>query len=227
MMKKLSLLLSVFFLTINLSARENPFYPSEAYTEELERIVEQEEMLPEEQAYVDEYQKKLKLSQYKNNIDKSIKKIVPVSSKKKVYTNNELDKKINKNTFNKDLEKDQIVYVKPRPDAIKLESESLVKKNIFTFLDISYNDNIFVIDSKQKLFRKIILEKEKKLVFDFYGKKNFYTIRDILNLKRFDKLTIGSHKRYGYFRVVLKLTNKIDSYDIENNDTKVEINYKN
>lgn len=241
-MKKLSLITVIFFCIINLNARENPFYATDVYEEELARIIEQDEILPQEQAYVNEYKKKLEeVKVPKNKTQSAIEKIVPILKTEKVYTKKELDKiikktkkqvenktkkLIKKELSKKTIEEKQVVYVKPRPDAIVPNIE-LLKKNLLPFIDLSYNNEQLNIITKGKLFRKFTLKKEKKIVLDFFGRKNFYTIREKLNLKNFENITVGSHKNSDYYRVVVKLNNKVEFYEIKYKNSVVNIRYKN
>lgn len=226
MKKTVILSLLIFSISLNLSARENPFRETQKYNEEL-RILELEE-----QSYIDEY---IKIAEGKKEKSKNS---IP---KKKSYSKDEVDKLINKTK--KQTQKEtkkiikeelktkiiveqptQIVYVKPRPDAIETEEEIITKnKNILPFVDISYNDNKMIISTKYKLIRKFALKKEKKLVFDFKARKEFYTKRDFLNTKNFKNIAIGSHKKYKYFRVVLKVNYNTNTYNINYNNKLVTI----
>lgn len=235
-MKKIVLSSLVFILFLQLNARENPFEETNAYEEEAARIIEQAETEEEAIAAIQEakYVKEIQ----ENKVDKAVKTLIPAlkeKPKEKTYSQKEVKKLIKKaqiqsevrakNLIKKELKKvetiepKQIVYVKPRADIIEEEKEEFKTQKILPFIDVMYNDDKITIDTKYKVLKKFAIDKENKIIIDYKAKINFYTKRMDLTSKNFLKIAVGNHKNKRYFRVVLKLPQKPDNYnvDYENN----------
>lgn len=233
-MKKLSFLLLSFCLSLNLSARENPFELTNAFEEEMGRIIElNESSLPheviQEEQYINEIQEKIE--------EKTTKKEeVQEKPKEIVYTKEEVDKLIQttktqaqqqaKMLIKKEIQKakvlepEQIVYVKPRADII---NEEFLTKEILPFVKIEFNDDKLMIDSKYSISKKFNLDKENKIVIDYKADENFFTKRENLQSKSFKKITVGNHQKENYFRVVLELNTNTSNFDVSYKDNLITI----
>jgi hypothetical protein len=234
-MKTLFLFTLTLLLTINLSARENPFEATNAYEEEEARIIEQNEIdenAINEQAYIKEMQQKMSSNmqnENKNKVEEAVKKLVPALKVEKTYTKKEVKrlikkaqkqsevkaKKILKEELSKtkSLPPEQIIYVKPRTDIV---GDSMMKSaKLLDFVTVSYNDDKLTIYSNDKLDRKFTLKNENKIIIDYKARKNFYTKRANLDSTNFKKLAIGNHKDEKFYRVVVKLAKDPSSYKVD------------
>ncbi len=90
-------------------------------------------------------------------------------------------------------------------------------------LNISFTNNTFFIYTKYKVYKKFVLKRERKIVFDFKAHVNFYTRRNVLNSENFKHLTIGSHKGGKYLRVVINVSKNPNSFNIGYSDKGVII----
>lgn len=92
---------------------------------------------------------------------------------------------------------------------------------ILPFVDISIKNDIITIqvDPKYTLLNQDILKPKRKLLFDFQGQKSFYTIRKKIESEDFTSLTVGTHRKENFFRVVIDLPEKVANY-IETVDSK-------
>ncbi len=124
-----------------------------------------------------------------------------------------------KNTQSKPKE---VVFVKPRLDVEEPMKEDTTL-NILPYLDVIYNDNKIDLKSKYKVSKKFSLPKENKLIIDFKAKVNFYTKRENLDSKNFEKIAVGNHKSKGFFRVVIKLNKKPSSYKVSYKNNLISI----
>jgi hypothetical protein len=87
------------------------------------------------------------------------------------------------------------------------------KYNLLPFVDIHITDDIMSIATKYKLKNYFILKSENRLIFDYFGKKRFYTKREILSShKDFKKITIGAHPEDYYFRIVIQAQDSVFKY---------------
>jgi len=119
----------------------------------------------------------------------------------------------------------------PLKDDAKTQKEAKVaSKSIKTglkFLSISYTDNkIDVISSKYKVFKKLDIEDENKIVFDFRANTNFKTRRFDLDHKYFKQIAVGNHESEGFFRVVVELKEPINKFESTYSDANVTVKYK-
>ncbi len=223
-MKSLTTLL-VLLLCTNLLARENPFVPTNAYKEEVARMIEINGLDPDYE--VELHQER----QYVNKIYKQINKTGVESEEKNVrsepvVTKNEVKKMIKEaqkksepKIIIKEIIKEpeqQIVYVKPRLDVT-------LQKKLLPFVKIEFDDDRIDIFSKYKVSKKITLPGKKKIVLDYMAKENFYTVRKTLESSNFPKIIVGNHKKENFFRVVVELAHMPENYDITYNDKKVSI----
>lgn len=138
---------------------------------------------------------------------------------------------------------DEIIYVKSRVKELNSSDTTMIKEenteeelpieNIHNlqalpFIFLTYSNNKMNINTKDyKVFRKLILEDEKKFIFDYKAKRtNFYSKRVNLLSETFKKISIGNHPKEDYFRVVIKVNSSINDYKIETNDSLVTISKK-
>jgi len=94
--------------------------------------------------------------------------------------------------------------------------------NLLSFIDIRIIKDTMKISTKYKLKNKFIIEKSNKIVFDYICRKKFNTHRNTLSThKDFKKITIGSHPKEHYFRVVIQTNKNVFNYmvDIYQNGT--------
>lgn len=244
-MKTIFLLTFTIILSMNLSARENPFEITNAYEEEAGRIIQLNETPQtvediQEAKYIKEMQEKMSnitsTDENKNKVEDAVNKIIPIIKETppvKTYSKKEVDSIIQKTKkqteqktkelVKKELSKTkisepvQVVYVKPRPDVS--EDDALMTKKLLSFLKIEFNDNKLIIHTDYKVSKKFSITKENKIIIDYKAKINFYTKRDDIDSSNFKKIAIGNHKSDGYFRVAIELIDKPSNYNVtyENN----------
>lgn len=243
-MKTLFLFTLTLILSLNLSARENPFAATNAYEEEAARIIESNEQdidTINDQEYIQEMQEKMSMipSENKNKVEKAVQILMPalktqkpIVKKPKTYSKNEVNKLIKKakketNQLIEEkiqkaaIEPTQIVYVKPRTD-VAVE-DPIKTKEILPFLTLNYNNKMLTLNSKYLVVKKFTIDNEKKLIIDYKAKVNFYTKREELKSKNYNKITVGNHKKERYFRVVLQLEEKPSKYTVTYKDKLITI----
>ena len=244
-MKTLFLFTLTIILSTNLSARENPFAVTDAYEEASARILEIDETpktleSAQEAQYIKEMQEKMSkvtsLDANKNKVEEKINKIAPLVKENpapKSYSKKEVDSMIKKTKsqteqktkeiVKKELSKTQaveptqVVYVKPRADVIN--DDELVSKKLLSFLKIDFNDNKLIIHTDYEVSKKFSIIRENKIIIDYKAEINFLTKKDDIDSRNYKKITIGNHKKEGYFRVAIELIDKPSKYDVkyENN----------
>ena len=244
-MKTLFLFTLTIILTTNLSARENPFAVTDAYEEASARILEIDETpktleAAQEAQYIKEMQEKMSkvtsLDANKNKVEEKINKIAPLVKENpapKSYSKKEVDSMIQKTKSQTEqktkeivkkelsktqaLEPTQVVYVKPRADVIN--DDELVSKKLLSFLKIDFNDNKLIIHTDYEVSKKFSIIRENKIIIDYKAEINFLTKKDDIDSRNYKKITIGNHKKEGYFRVAIELIDKPSKYDVkyENN----------
>ncbi|AXH10903.1 hypothetical protein CP960_04335 [Malaciobacter halophilus] len=230
-MKKISLFITLLILSSSLSARENPFEATQAYNEEVARLMEIEDSYPDEfenqeKVYIEEIQEKMKAnsinkdtkSMTKNELKKDsskltedkVKKLITQAQKKTVDETKKIVQELKKQ------EKEEIIYVKPRTDVA-------FEKEILPFLKLEYTNEKLQLHSKHNVFKKFTLPNQNKIILDFYAKENFYTKREDLNSTNFTKITVGNHKKDKFFRAVIELTDTPENYEVTYTDGQVTI----
>lgn len=244
-MKTLFLFTLTIILSTNLSARENPFAVTDAYEEASARILEIDETpktleSAQEAQYIKEMQEKMSkvtsLDANKNKVEEKINKIAPLVKENpapKSYSKKEVDSMIQKTKSQTEqktkeivkkelsktqaLEPTQVVYVKPRADVIN--DDELVSKKLLSFLKIDFNDNKLIIHTDYEVSKKFSIIRENKIIIDYKAEINFLTKKDDIDSRNYKKITIGNHKKEGYFRVAIELIDKPSKYDVkyENN----------
>ncbi len=238
-MKTLFLFALTIILASNINARENPFEMTDAYEEEIGKIVDMNESAVkksmEEAPYIKEMQEKMSnipTSENKHKVEQPIK---TPSAEEKTYSKKEVDsiiqktqkqneektKELVKKEVQKTAEPTQIVYVKPRTDVA--ENEALLTKNILPFIKFEFNDNKLVIHTEHKVTKKFSVPAENKLIIDFDAKIEFNTKIDTLESKSFKKVAIGNHKSEGFFRVAIELIDKPKKFNVDYKDNIITI----
>lgn len=226
-----NLFLYLLLITSTLIARENPFAPTDAYNEEVARMMEKDEQYPiefnnftkKDTKYEDmnssfkELEKKPKykitmVPMKKEEATKEIKKV----EKKKMPSTKKIVKEVSKPKV-----MEQIIYVKKRNDLPDVKKEY----NPLSFLNITYSNNEIKIQSdKYKVFKKFNLETKQKIILDFRASDvKFYTKRKNLNTTSFKNITIGNHKNERYFRVVISLNENPSNFNVTYTNNLVSI----
>ena len=239
-MKTLFLFALTIILTSNLNARENPFEMTDAYEEEIGKIVDMDEAAVkksmEEASYIKEMQEKMSnipTSENKHKVENATKSNQTIEEK--TYSKKELDtiiqktqkqteektKELVKKEVQKTTEPTQVVYVKPRTDLT--DDETLLTKNILPFIKLEFNDNKLIIKTTHKVTKKFSVPAENKLIIDYDAKIEFNTKTDTLESKNFKKVAVGNHKKEGYFRIAIELIDKPKKFDIEYKEDSIII----
>lgn len=244
-MKSIFLLSILIFISF---ARENPFVPTQEFEEEKSRLFEKFLNKNDQNIYIDD-------SLIKKEEPKVSTVTPPTIAPKKVDSTKDEPKKV-QSTVSQNVPKveekvlpkeepvqDKIALVKPQeepkatkePIAIKNDTKpkketTIASKSIKTglkFVNISYSDSTIDINSsKYKVFKKLDIEDENKIVFDFRAKTNFKTRRFDLDHKYFKQIAIGNHESEGFFRVVVELKEPISKFESTYSDAKVTVKYK-
>ncbi|MFY9074509.1 AMIN domain-containing protein [Malaciobacter mytili] len=227
-MKKISLFIALLILSSNLSARENPFEPTQTYNEEVARLMEIDESYPDEfdnqeKYYIKEIQDNMKANSINKDTkasnekkepevltEEKVKKLITQAQQKTVSETKKIVKEL------KELKPEEIIYVKPRTDVS-------YEKEILPFLKLEYTNEKLQLQSKYKVFKKFTLPNKNKMILDFYANENFYTIREDLNSTNFTKITVGNHKKDKFFRVVVELSDTPLNYEVTYDDNQVTI----
>ena len=156
-----TLSLSLLLIT-SLSARANPFIPTQEYMDAKNNLL------------------------YPQNIDDGDRTVKIIHNEKKP------------------LEEIIVKKVIPVKKTEKPKEIKTYKYNLLSFVNINIANDIMNIKTKYKLKKYFIFKQENKFVFDFVGKKRFYTKRETLSShKDFSRIIIGAHPEDYYFRVVV------------------------
>ena len=237
-MKTLFLFTLSIVLSMSLNARENPFMASDAYESELGKHIDEAAIKKamEESSYIKEMEEKMSGAD-KNKVETPTEKVaIP---EEKGYSKKEVDnllqktqkqneqkaKELVKKEVQKNTESNQVVYVKPRPDATEEESP-LLTKNILPFLKVEFNDNKLIIHTEHKVSKKFTVDKENKLIIDYAANIEFNTKKDELESKSFKRVALGNHKAEGFFRIAIELIDKPSKFDVDYKDDIITITKK-
>jgi hypothetical protein len=238
-MKTLFLFTLSIVLSLSLNARENPFMASDTYESELGKHVDEAAIKKamEESSYIKEMEEKMSGAD-KNKVESNSTEKVAVPEEKS-YSKKEVDnliqktqkqteqktKELVKKEVQKNGEPNQVVYVKPRPDATE-EENPLLTKNILPFLKVEFNDNKLIIHTEHKVSKKFTVEKENKLIIDYSANIEFNTKKDELESKSFKRIALGNHKSEGFFRVAVELIDKPTKFEVDYKDDIITITKK-
>ncbi len=202
-------------LVSTLSARSNPFVPTQTYIEEKESLVDPGEII--EPYNPSDRGRTIKIMPQEEPIQEIVVKKEPVIIEEvpavvepKLVLAIKETKKIEEIIFKEvshDCNTSKVAVV---PKEIKI-----YKYNLLDFVNIDITDDTMNIETDYKLKQQFILENENKIVFDFIGKKNFYTKRETLSSHEdFKKIVIGAHPENKYFRVVIQTQLDLKEYKI-------------
>ena len=183
--------LSIIF-TSTLNARLNPFIPTKTYLEEKDALLNVSPTVKKEEPII------------KVKEIETTKAIVPIKVKKPV------EEIILKEPLKLVVKDKNITKIVLKPREVKT-----YKYNLLPFVDIHITDDIMNLHTKYKLKKHFILKDENKLVFDYVGKKRFYTKRETLSSHNdFKKIIIGAHPENYYFRVVIQTQEDVSKYKV-------------
>lgn len=240
-MKTLFLFTSTIILTLCLNARENPFEITNTFVDEMGKQVSEAEMKKsmEESSFIKEMQDKMSGVTDKNKVENSSEKTTPAVPEEKAYSKKEVDnliqktqkqteqkaKEIAKKEVQKNIEPTQVVYVKPRPDVVE-EEGALVTKTLLPFIKVEFNDNKLIIHTDHKVSKKFSVDAENKLIIDYAATIEFNTKKDELESKSFKRVSLGNHKKEGFFRIAVELIDKPSKFDVDYKDDIITITKK-
>jgi hypothetical protein len=204
-------------LSLDLCARENPFEPTDTFIEIQKQYIITQENQEIERKRIEDEQIAEKLEQ-----DLIENRLVEEKAKELLIVQNRLEEeKLEQEKIKQQLLK-KIIEEKIIEE--KLEQEKNIKYDVLSFLNVITTTNTLTInvDEKYKLKNQIINHKNHKFVFDFNGKIDMYTKRVKLEHPYFKSITIGSHIKDNFFRVVVVLKDTISNYE-ENIDNSIII----
>lgn len=225
-MKIISLTILSIALSISLSARENPFEPTDHFLEqkkiiiqanELEKVKKEQEI---ENKIAQEIEAKKLLSENEAIKIIEMKKASEAQKMMKIKEQEEIlsqkskkDKAMEIAKLIKDSNSTETVMKKPYIPEIKENFKVLPFVKMYVVNDVLTIE----VDKKYTLLNQDILKPVKKLLFDFKGKVSFYTVRKDIISESFKSLTVGTHMEDNFFRVVIDLP-----YDIINYTEKID-----
>jgi len=206
-------LIMTMILTTYLFGRINPFEETETFKEKQNILLKQ---IEEKEKKLEEERKKLELERL--NFERE--KLALAKEQERIRLEQEKKEK-------------KAEELRLEQEGIKKEKEKEKKQNIskdykiYSFIKANTTNNILTIDikDKYKLINQDLNHKEKKFIFDFSGSLNFYTKRVSLKNSPFKSITIGTHKKQNFFRVVVTLKDKLKYYqeDIDVDNSIIEI----
>jgi hypothetical protein len=230
-MKKSFFIFISCLLVVSLDARENPFEPTDIYTEkqadflkqlQLEQEKEkkmQEEVKLHEQAML---QREKEIEDLELQRQEELRRIEELKAQRAALEKQK-QQELQRIQQVKAQELQKLESMKQQK-LLQMKKEQMAKMNkynVLPFVHIEANDDTLTIfvDTKFKLINQEILEDRKKILYDFRAHASFYTISKNLQSDAFKKFTVGTHKKKGFFRIVIEVTDKTSSY-LEKIDTK-------
>ena len=230
-MKKSFFILISCLLVISLNARENPFEPTDIYKEKQVDFLKQLEL---EEAKEKKMQEELKLHeeamlQREKEIEDlelvrqdELRKIEELKAQQAALVKQQ-QQELQQMKEQKEQELLKIEEMK-KQKLLQMKKEKMAQKNkynILPFVHIEANNDTLVlyVDTKFKLINQDILKDRKKILYDFRGYTSFYTIHKNLESDSFKAFSVGTHKKKGFFRVVIEVNDATSTY-IENINTK-------
>lgn len=206
-MKKLLLLVLTVALAIDLSARMNPFEPTDTFFEQQEEYLKNEQLAQQKEEALQREEEQKLLEQQAQQEAELLK---------------EQEKQAKLLAAQKAAQAIKVVE-KPKP-------QEVVKKDIhkilpFVRLEV-FSDHIEIfVDKRYKLINQDILEEQKKFLFDFSATESFYTVRKVLQHKDFKSFAVGTHLDKKFFRIVVDLTQNVTNYNevIDNTTNTIKI----
>lgn len=243
----------LLLMTSVLIARDNPFLATDAYEEEVARLMEINDDYPmdlvEEKVDYENMNSTLDIKENNNlsdsnkmekDIQEKIKKELILKKamieKAKMKEKN-LKKAQKKQAMLKKAKMKQAMIAKKKQEQMLKEEIIYVKKRSdlpditkeykpLDFLSFTYSNNIIKIkSSKYKVFKKFTID--NKIILDFAASDAlFYTKRKDLNTFSFKNITIGNHKNENFFRVVIILNDKPSLFKVTHTEKLVSITRK-
>jgi len=198
-MKIISLSILSIALSISLSARDNPFEPTDHFLTQKEQMIKKNK------------EKEIALEQTK---DKEPQKLIVEDTKPRQLeiTQTEPTK----------IKKQPIKALSPKPQVIeqkKISKQPYIPEvketfNVLPFVNITIINDVLTIavDKKYKLLNQDIIKPNKKLLFDFEGNVSFYTVRKEIISESFKSFAVGTHREKNFFRVVVDLPSEVIDY---------------
>lgn len=248
-MKKVSYLVTSLLLVSSLEARENPFMPTQAYQDEVARLMEIDQNYSREfiggdkNIETEDMTPVLRENEVnkpaETAVAKSEEEIMAEQKKKEeeLAKQKALDEALMKAKMAKELaEKERLEKEKAIARAKELEERGpvvFVKQRddieinntieVLPFLTVNYTNDEMTLTTKYPVFKKFYLEEENKLIVDFKGDVTFYTKRHDLESTNFKSLAAGNHKDEKFFRVVILVDKEPSKYNVSYNDQSVFI----
>lgn len=198
-------------LTTYLLGRTNPFEKTETFIEQqnilLKKIKEKENKLKEDRVNLE-----------KERLNFEREKLELAKKEERIRLENEKKAKILKEKRKKEKEKKE----KKKIEKKKVVANNIKYYKIYSFIKANTNNKILTIDisDKYKLINQDLNHKNRKFIFDFSGTINMYTKRVLLKDSPFKSITIGTHKKEHFFRVVVTLKDKLKYYQEDINTDK-------
>jgi len=214
-MKKSLLCIFTVLLATNLSARMNPFEPTDTFFEKQDEYVKKVEQEKQIQMQAELKRKKeleLVAEQEAQKQAEILKQQLQIEKEKRLQEQKTATQ--------------MIKVVEP-----KVEHKIIVKKDTYQILpfvkiQISQEGLEVYIDKRYKLVNQDILVDQKKFLFDFRGTESFYTVRKILKeSKDFKSFAVGTHMEKNFFRVVIELRDNVSKYKefVDNKNSFIKI----
>jgi len=223
-MKKSFFILISCLLVVSLNARENPFEPTDIYKEKQVDFLKQLELEVAKEKKMEQEMKlheQAMLQREKEIEDLELQKQDELRRIEELKAQNAA---LAKQQQQKILQQEQKLLQMKEQKLLQMKKEKMAQKNkynILPFVHIEANDDTLTlyVDTKFKLINQDILVKRKKILYDFRGYTSFYTIRKKLESTAFKAFIVGTHKKKGFFRVVIEVTDDTSLYS-ENINTK-------
>lgn len=225
-MKIINICLLGILLSIDLSARMNPFEPTDTFNEKKSEYLKQL-AIQEEKAKAAELEKQkaiaeaMEAKRIEDEVKAKAAELAKIEQAKM-----EAQKKAEAKAKEEALREAKLQALK---DA-KLKELAASKENFkpLSFVKVEvYDDTLTIyVDKKYKFLNQDNLPKPKKFVFDFKGDVSFYTVRKTIKHKDFKQFAIGTHRKKKFFRVVVDLSDEIIKYKEIVNSKKGTITIK-
>jgi hypothetical protein len=201
----MKVLIAIFLLLSSLSARENPFFPSDG-EKEIPYTTNENKTLPDLKRASITLPSKARILEsvtvkYKN-LDGSIES-------KTLEVENTIDWHLPlfiSQSYYEDSEKTQTKIkekVKKTQIPQKTEANENEKVGSIPFADFYILGKSFKINTKDKLIRNFLMTQPHRIVLDFEKDATLHAYTKINSESVFSKIRVGNHS--GYYRVVLEL----------------------
>lgn len=212
-MKKLLLFVFISLFAIDVSARLNPFEPTDTFYEQQKEYLAKEKQ--EEQKQIElEKQRKLAILAEQEAEEKA----------EQLRLQKEHEAQVEKQRKLQEVKSPAILTVVEKEKVIAVPKDSY-KILPFVHIKVSQEGLEVFIDKRYKLINQDILEDQNKFLFDFRATESFYTVRKVLQNKDFKSFAVGTHMEQNFFRVVVELTHNVSNYKeyINSNKSYIKI----